>query len=74
MNVLLRRRGPICPTCGTAIRGEPGWFGLVRRYPGRCQACGARIAYDLAGGVYVVPEDDERAGDQKHGGKRSPRA
>jgi tRNA(Ile2) C34 agmatinyltransferase TiaS len=67
MNGLLRRRGPICPNCGTAIRGKSVWWGFARRFPGRCQGCGVRVAYDLVGGVYVVPEQDEDSRERKDG-------
>ena len=53
----LRPRPPICPSCRAEVEGVTSWWGLVRRNPGRCQACGAHLAYDTVGGVYVVNED-----------------
>lgn len=66
---------PRCPVCQSPIEGESRWFGLVRRLPSRCPRCGVRLAYDLAGGVVVVPEraaDHEsparEPGEDKRGG------
>jgi hypothetical protein len=46
---------PVCPACGVALKGTPSWFGLGERMPEYCPACGARLGYDLAGGIRLLP-------------------
>ncbi len=43
-----------CPNCQRPLVVEKRWLGLVRRLPRECTACGARLAYDTAGGVHLL--------------------
>lgn len=59
--------GPACPRCGAPLPATKRWLGLVRRYGERCQRCGARLGYDLAGGVHVIETEDEETHGQRRG-------
>ncbi len=59
---------PQCPNCNTELRGVRRWFGLLRRYPSQCHACGARLGYDTVGGVYVLEKRDEEMVDDSASG------
>jgi predicted RNA-binding Zn-ribbon protein involved in translation (DUF1610 family) len=50
-----------CPACGAEVRPEAVRLGLGRRYPPRCRACGVKLAYDTAGGIYAVPKAKQRS-------------
>ena len=43
-----------CPNCGEPLAYTSRWWGLVKRYAGSCAHCGARIAFDTAGGVHLL--------------------
>ena len=56
-----------CPACGEALAIERRLGGLVARLPNNCHACGLRLMYDTAGGVYVVSSDEEAGEGQASG-------
>lgn len=41
-----------CPKCRAPLQPQSHWLGLVKRLPRACEACGTKLLYDTAGGVY----------------------
>lgn len=61
---------PACPRCSAKLRIVKRWLGLKRKYPKHCHACGAKLVYDLAGGIYVLDEPGES--EESFGDGREP--
>ncbi len=51
-STMLNRKS--CPNCNASLVVESRWLGLVKSYGDSCPNCGVRIAYDTAGGVYLI--------------------